>query len=85
MVTERILRSHVGDRWDKSFQERVQSEINQAAKEAADLGGWADTAHAIGAIGAALLDPRKWLLFLALIAGAGMTAWGGVNVIRSAR
>jgi hypothetical protein len=33
---------------------------------------------------ATLFDPRKWLLFLALIAGAGMTAWGGANVLRSA-
>lgn len=40
-------------------------------------------AAAAGFIGA-LMDPYKWLLFLALIAGAGMTAFGGINIARAA-
>lgn len=41
-------------------------------------------AKTLGDVGAALLDPHKWLLFFALIAGAGLTAWGGVNIARAA-
>lgn len=40
-------------------------------------------AAAAGLIGA-LFDPYKWMLFLSLLAGAALTAWGGINIARAA-
>lgn len=43
-----------------------------------------DTLRAFGDIATALTDPRRWLLILALLAGGGMVAFGGINVLRAA-
>lgn len=86
-VTRAILNSHIGQPWDKSMQDALQKEFFAAADNAIPK-----PLDAIGSLGGAviqilgaLFDPRKWLLVLALIAGAGLTAYGGKNVLAAAR
>jgi hypothetical protein len=87
--TRTILESHVGDKWSKALQDSLQAQFAKSANDAvaaplAAANALAGIANTLGTIAAALLDPRKWLLFIALLAGAAMTAWGGMNVARAA-
>jgi murein DD-endopeptidase MepM/ murein hydrolase activator NlpD len=84
-VLRAILNSHIGEAWNKTLQEAIQRESFKSASEAgapgAALGSIADT---LNKLATALLDPAKWLFILALLAGAGMVAFGGANVLRAA-
>jgi len=84
-VVRSVLMRHVGETWNKSLQDTLAAEFFTSANEAgapgAALGSIAGT---LGEITAALFDPAKWLFILALLAGAGMVAFGGANVLRAA-
>ena len=86
-VTRAILNSHIGQPWDKSMQDALQREFFAAADNAIPkpLDAIASIGSILVQIVGALFDPRKWLLILALLAGAGLTAYGGKNVLAAAR
>lgn len=86
-VTRAILASKIGKPWDKPLQDQLQKEFGSAANNATfkPLDALGSIAGSVTQVLAALFDPRKWLLFLALIAGAGLTAYGGTNVLAAAR
>ena len=86
-VTRAILTRHIGQAWDKTLQDQLAKEFGTAATNAVPqpLQGLSSVAGAMAQILAALFDPRKWLLVLALIAGAALTAYGGANVLSAAR
>lgn len=86
-VTRAILTKHIGQTWDKPLQNTLQTEFLTAATNAVPkpLDALGAIASSFAQILAALFDPRKWLLVLALIAGAGLTAYGGKNILAAAR
>lgn len=86
-VTRAILASKIGKPWNKNLQDELQRDFFTAADNAIPepLDAVASIAGAFTQVLAALFDPRKWLLLLALIAGAALTAYGGANVLAAAR
>lgn len=86
-VTRAILARQIGKAWGKPMQDTLQQDFFKSASEAIPkpLDAIGSIAGAVTQLLAALFDPRKWLLFLALIAGAGLTAYGGANVLAAAR
>lgn len=86
-ITRAILNRAIGKAWDKSLQDSLQADFLKSASEAVPktpLDGLSSIAGALFQIVGALFDPRKWLLFLGLLAGAGLTAYGGSNLLRAA-
>ena len=84
-VVRGILSRHIGQPWSKAMQDAIQAEAGVSANEAtATPLALANIAGSLGALAAALLDPTKWLYIFALLAGAAMAAFGGVNVLRAA-
>lgn len=77
------LMSFVGKPWNKQTRDALAAAIGQNAKEASPVGdaGILAPLAPLGDLAAALLDPRKWLLFLALLTGAALAAWGGMHVL----
>jgi hypothetical protein len=77
------LLTFVGKPWNKATRDAIQTAIGQNASEAnpANSAGILAPLAPLGDVAAALLDPRKWLLFLALLTGAALAAWGGAHVL----
>lgn len=82
-VMRDILRTFVGQPWNKATQDAMQAAFNKAAKEAADLGGYSGVVQGIAGLIGALMDPGNWVRILALLAGAGIFAYGSYGVLRS--
>lgn len=86
-ITHTILLSEIGQPWGKPMEDRLAAKFGTAAAQAlpkTPLDPLFAVAGSLAQIVGALFDPRKWILFLALIAGAAMTAWGGANIARAA-
>lgn len=83
--TETVLNGEIGKTWNKALEQDIQSKLMTDATTANPLGGLGAIAGDFAQVLGALFDPRKWILFLALLAGAAMTAWGGANVLRAAQ
>lgn len=82
--TQLVLISEIGKPWNKALEQDIQAKLATAATNANPFGGVLGALGILSQIAAALFDPRKWLLILALIAGTALTGWGGVNVLRAA-
>lgn len=80
-----VLNGEIGKPWSTTVEQDIQSKLMTAATSSNPLGGIGAIAGSLAQVVGALFDPRKWILFLALIAGAAMTAWGGANVLRAAQ
>lgn len=79
--TRTVLQGFVGQPWNKTTQDAMQSAFGVAAQNAGGLG----TALApIGALAGELMDPGNWIRILALFVGIGIAGYGAVNVLRSA-
>lgn len=78
-----ILMSHVGQPWNKQLQDQLQTEIFGAATAAADtpFRGIVDFVASLGVI----FDPGFWIRVLALLLGAFLALYGGMNVLRAAQ
>jgi hypothetical protein len=84
-ITRAILNTTIGKPWNKSLQISLQKAFFSAASEAIPKTPLTNIGGAFIQILAALFDPRKWLLVLALIAGAMLTAYGGTSILAAAR
>jgi murein DD-endopeptidase MepM/ murein hydrolase activator NlpD len=83
-IVRGILTTAIGQRWDKALQDRLQAQFFAAAGQAVpDLGGIGDALGSIAGVAATLVNPANWIRILALIAGAGMVAYGGVSVLKA--
>lgn len=86
-LTAQILMRRIGQPWNKSLQDSLQADFLKSASEAVPktpLDPLFAVAGVLTQVVAALFDPRKWLLVLALLAGTAMTAYGGINILRAA-
>jgi hypothetical protein len=79
-VTETILRSFIGQPWNKATQDAMQARFSAAATEAGGLG---DAVGKLGDVAAAILDPGHWVRFLALLVGGAMVAYGSMVILRA--
>ena len=87
-ITRAILNTTIGKPWNKSLQDSLQKAFFSAANEAipkTPLDPLASIGSGFIQLLAALFDPRKWLLFLGLIAGAILTTYGGSSILAAAR
>jgi hypothetical protein len=82
LVRETLTR-HVGERWDKGLQDKLQAEFNARAKEAGDLGGYRGVVEGAAGLLASLADPGHWALFLALLGGGALALVGGYMTLRA--
>lgn len=84
-VAEAIARSlqgtTVGDFEDKYYS---QTPTNTSADPLAALGTIATAFQALVDFLAVLIDPANWIRILAILAGAAMTAYGAVGIMRAA-
>lgn len=85
VITKDVLTQQIGKPWNKATQDAIAGQAHTRADEATavpnDLGAPLAT---IAGLATALMDPSRWLYILALIAGAAMAAFGGINVLRAA-
>jgi len=84
-ITRAILNTTIGKPWNKALQVSLQKAFFSAASEAVPKTPLTNIGGAFIQLLAALFDPRKWLLVLALIAGAALTAYGGTSILAAAR
>lgn len=77
---EILMRDALGQQWNKSLQDKLQASLNSAAIESNALGA---AAGSLVTFLAKLTDPANWVRILALIAGAIIAAYGGINVLRA--
>lgn len=82
-ITRQVLMRHVGQPWNRELLGTLQSELLASADQADDLGGAAQLAASVGDFLAKLADPANWVRILAIFAGAGLVAVGGLGVLRS--
>lgn len=83
--TDAILRTFIGQPWNKATQDAMQARFFSAATQAGSLGDAVGAiAGTIGDVARAALDPGHWVRFLALFVGAGFVAYGGIVILRSA-
>ncbi len=83
-VTATVLKSHIGQPWNKALEVTLQGELGAAANNATTGIPGAAALQGIADFLGKLSDPARWLYFLALLAGGAMFAFGGVNVLRAA-
>jgi murein DD-endopeptidase MepM/ murein hydrolase activator NlpD len=76
--TRAILMQHVGQPWNKSLQDQLQTELFGAAAAAVD-----NPAQHIADLVGKLFDPGVWIRILALLLGAVLAIYGGANVLRA--
>lgn len=84
-TTQQILTANVGQVWNKALQDKLQSEFGTAADAATDnpAQAIADALGGLVAFFATILNPANWIRILALLAGAAMTAFGAVSIMRA--
>jgi murein DD-endopeptidase MepM/ murein hydrolase activator NlpD len=78
-TTRKLLYAQIGKPWNPATTDALQQDISKAARDANALGSIAGSLA--GFMGAAL-DPANWVRILALLAGAGVFAFGTYGVLK---
>lgn len=77
-MTRQVLMRHVGEEWNKDLEDKLQTELYASANSLTD-----NVFANLGKMFALLFDAENWLLIFALLAGIGLAAYGGKQLVNA--